>query len=189
MPLVLLEANEICVVCGRLIRRTTAYFRAADKNRFRYKVCDSCRQTLDEERRKLGLQVKRGAEILKLYTMARYVLQQGYESTELKSYIEWIDHFVTVSRDEPFRKSRSRLAEVGILEESVSRTITSRQLALSPSILESVKSSAKSFTDEVDKAQEKRRRRARKLYKMRESGEIDANVGPLVFDMLFDPLE
>jgi len=166
---------------------------ATDRTRFVYSVCASCRQILDETRRSVGLQVRRGIkEVAGLYADAASLIQRGDVSPELKSYVELMDHFITdtMSWDEPFTKNWAQLSEVGILEERVSRIIVARCPPRTLTTLERVESakSVKLLCCKVDKAQKKREGRARKLYEMSESGKTgDKGAGPSVFDVLFDP--
>lgn len=74
MPLVELDANKICTLCGRFIGTGYAMFRSTDKNRFLYEVCDWCTKRIREEGKKLGLDENRIT--LESYTQAKWLVEQ-----------------------------------------------------------------------------------------------------------------
>jgi hypothetical protein len=191
MPPSMPEANEICSICGRPIRThrlpaRPARFPATAKNRFFYGVCNPCQRRVNEERRKLGLEVKRKGETLSLYAKARYLIEQGLGISELNKYVEWMNHLVTqvMPEKKPLVEYESRLAEVGILEQTVSRAVADISIPLD--YLERLRGSP--FFDEIDRAQRKRELNARKLYAKRKSLEMtDRPLDLQIFDVLFDP--
>jgi hypothetical protein len=186
----MLEADEICTICGGLIRTHrfsahTARFLARAKNRFFYGPCNACQKRVNEERRTLGLEEKRGVEMLKLYAKARYLLEREEEPPELNHYVGWMNDLLgaAIAR-KLFEEYRSPVAELGRLEQTTSQIVGARGIAPTLEYRETLKP----FFTQIDRAQEKRKSNARKLYSRRKAGEAFGKpVDLLVFDILFDP--
>jgi hypothetical protein len=84
----------------------------------------------------------------------------------------------------PFEEYRSPLAELARLEETTSQIVEARGIARTQEYTETLRP----FLSQIDRAQEKRKRNARKLFSRRKAGETFGKpVDLLVFDILFDP--
>lgn len=121
--------------------------------------------------------------MLNLYAKVRYLSDREHGFPELSYYLEWMKDLVTnvIPSKKLFEEYRFRLGEVGILEERVSKIV--KDIAPPLEYLETLKP----FFSDIDKAQQKRERNARKLYSRRKAGEVIADpVGLQVFDILFD---
>jgi len=190
LPLVLLDANKICAICGKFIRTEFAYFRATDRNRFQYGACDSCRRSVSEERRKLGLEEKRGHEILDLYVKARWLIEQVPHLPEFNYYVELMRSLVmdAIPKGGRFEEYRSRMERIGELEPRVSKIVAERCADLKPECLEPLRATLEPFLHEVDRAQRRRVMNAQKLFATRAGGEMTEKALDLsIFDVLFDP--
>jgi hypothetical protein len=140
---------------------------------------------VNEERRKLGLQEKRSVEMLDLYAKARYLLERKEEPPELNHYVGWMNDLVGAAiLRKSFEEYRSPLAELARLEETTSQIVEARGIARTQEYTETLRP----FLSQIDRAQEKRKRNARKLYSSRKARETFGKpVDLLVFDILFDP--
>lgn len=127
MPLVIMDADEICMVCGKLIRKVSLRYPESFRNKRRIawnSYCSECKTRVDEGMSVLGLT----QGLFKDYAMSKHLINKGIpERKGLIAFVESVDYLLNNAPKlvkQTVEESRSYLRELGALQQGAKRILT-----------------------------------------------------------------
>jgi hypothetical protein len=122
-----MDADEICMVCGKLIRKVKGKYPESLRGKRRIAwncYCPECKTRVQEEMSALGL-TERLAED---YAMSRYLLDMKIPEWEgLATFVRSVDRLLkdpSKLAKETVEESRSYLRQLGLLQQAAKRILT-----------------------------------------------------------------
>lgn len=121
-----MDADEICMVCGKLIRKVRGMYpeNLRSKPRIAWNsYCPECKTRVEEEMSALGLTERLSED----YAMSRYLLNMEIpERKGLATFVQSVDYLLNDSpklAKQTVKEARSYLRKLGLLQQAAKRIL------------------------------------------------------------------